>query len=317
MSREGVEARIDDYDPAPFHSERIGEFEGYDLVRHRDRVYGVPQELGPVDLNVEEERTGDGVACGATVEEVIGPTAPRAARSRSSSSAGCRCSSGSATVARTRSSPHTEEPPPGYRFVRTGRVALDGGPYLPGRLGRAWDALYSFGLSLWVFVDTARRHGTLRTLRTLYLFLSLVAALARKVGFMPALRFAHSRNFRSQVLAPPHAELTFVTSVPYTYGQNPWVIEVEDPTTLFYPFLRNGETVGVDLAAPRRTSLWSRRCWKRTTAAASSRTCARPRRCYRRSSERGHCAGRCRTRRWACRCRRSARSTRTTAGRST
>jgi glycosyltransferase involved in cell wall biosynthesis len=30
--------------------------------------------------------------------------------------------------------------------------------------------------------------------------------------------------------------------MPYTYGQNPWVLEIEDPTTLFYPHIQNGHT---------------------------------------------------------------------------
>jgi glycosyltransferase involved in cell wall biosynthesis len=28
--------------------------------------------------------------------------------------------------------------------------------------------------------------------------------------------------------------------MPYTYNQNPWIIEIEDPTTLFYPHVQNG-----------------------------------------------------------------------------
>jgi glycosyltransferase involved in cell wall biosynthesis len=34
----------------------------------------------------------------------------------------------------------------------------------------------------------------------------------------------------------------FLPSMPYTYGQNPWMVEIEDPTTLFYPFIPNGAT---------------------------------------------------------------------------
>jgi glycosyltransferase involved in cell wall biosynthesis len=36
--------------------------------------------------------------------------------------------------------------------------------------------------------------------------------------------------------------------MPYTYGQNPWVIEIEDPTTLFYPLIENGRTSELDIA---------------------------------------------------------------------
>ncbi len=44
---------------------------------------------------------------------------------------------------------------------------------------------------------------------------------------------------------PRKAELV-CQRVPYMYGQNSWVIEVEDPTT-FYLFIGNGKTVGLDV----------------------------------------------------------------------
>src|SRR5262249_1962194 len=52
----------------------------------------------------------------------------------------------------------------------------------------------------------------------------------------------------SQILLGRPRGLVFLTSMPYTYGQNPWVIEIEDPTTLFYPFVHNGQTADVRLA---------------------------------------------------------------------
>jgi glycosyltransferase involved in cell wall biosynthesis len=48
-------------------------------------------------------------------------------------------------------------------------------------------------------------------------------------------------------MLPPRAELVFLTSVPYTYGRNPWLIEIEDTTSLFFPFLENGITYDYDL----------------------------------------------------------------------
>jgi glycosyltransferase involved in cell wall biosynthesis len=65
---------------------------------------------------------------------------------------------------------------------------------------------------------------------------------------IPILRFLQSRHFRSQVMVGRSQNLVFLTSMPYTYGQNPWVIEIEDPTTLFYPLHHNGETGTMRLA---------------------------------------------------------------------
>ena len=143
---------------------------------------------------------------------------------------------------------HTEAPPAGYRFVYSGSESLaEEPPFPPRKVGRALGAVC---LSLCVLLATARRHGALRTLVTLWLFARFVLALVRKTGrVLPALRFAHSRHFQSQVLAPRCAELAFYTSVPYTYGQQPWVIEVEDPITLFHPFILNGQTAELDVRA--------------------------------------------------------------------
>jgi glycosyltransferase involved in cell wall biosynthesis len=35
--------------------------------------------------------------------------------------------------------------------------------------------------------------------------------------------------------------------MPYTYGQDPWIIEIEDPTTLFYPLIQNGQTSHLEI----------------------------------------------------------------------
>jgi glycosyltransferase involved in cell wall biosynthesis len=136
---------------------------------------------------------------------------------------------------------HTADPPPGYTFTRSEVPLGEPRPSKVARvLGGAW-------LSLCVLLGTARRHGVWRTLVTLWQFARFASLLARESGrVVPALRFAHSRHFQSQVLAP-RSDLAFVTSVPYTYGQNPWVIEIEDPTTLFHPFVLNGHTATLDI----------------------------------------------------------------------
>lgn len=249
ISREGLEVCIDGFDPTPYLSEPVGEFEGHDLVRHGGRVFGVPRSLGPVDLNVAEERGQDGVICGDTVDQVTERISAALAAQPVEFLGWLPVFKRFGNCGSHPQFGHTEEPPPGYKFVRTQQVVYDDGPPPPEtrrqRLRRVVTGLF---LSLWVFVSTAQRYGVVRSLRTLVVFLRLFVGIARKTGrVLPALRFAHSRNFQSQVLAPRGADLAFVTSVPYTYGQNPWVIEVEDATTLFYPFVENGRTAGLDV----------------------------------------------------------------------
>jgi len=45
-----------------------------------------------------------------------------------------------------------------------------------------------------------------------------------------------------------HRGLVFLPSVPYTYGQDSWIVEIEDPTTLFYPLIHNGHTCGWNIS---------------------------------------------------------------------
>lgn len=133
--------------------------------------------------------------------------------------------------------------PPGYTFAHTARAEP---PPAPPKVLRAIGALF---LSFWMIVATALRFGLLRTLRTLVRFAGFVVEQWRSTGNLRAsVRFAHSRNLESQVQAPRNG-LAFLTSVPYTVGQAPWVIEIEDPTTLFFPFVENGRTSNLDVRA--------------------------------------------------------------------
>jgi glycosyltransferase involved in cell wall biosynthesis len=76
----------------------------------------------------------------------------------------------------------------------------------------------------------------LRLMRRCYSFGARIPAI---------LVFLMTRGFLSQLLVPK-GRLLYLPSVPYTYGQQPWIIEIEDPTTLFYPFLLNGHTAAAD-----------------------------------------------------------------------
>src|SRR5262249_6500902 len=66
--------------------------------------------------------------------------------------------------------------------------------------------------------------------------------LGRGAKPVPTLRFLRSRHYQSQLMLPRRPRLVFLTSVPYTFGQHPWVIEIEDCISLFFPFVGNGQT---------------------------------------------------------------------------
>jgi len=84
--------------------------------------------------------------------------------------------------------------------------------------------------------------------RVFCVLLRLFFRLLRR-GCKPAaiLRFLQSRHLESQLLLGERRELAFLTSMPYTFGQRPWVIEIEDPTTLFYPLIQNGNTCNLEI----------------------------------------------------------------------
>lgn len=95
---------------------------------------------------------------------------------------------------------HIHNPPPGYEFVTAGHV---------------------------------RGNNYTRILKSI---LSLCRdSLANGSTFKDLSRFIRSRSLRAQMLLPD-IKLAFLPSTPFILGQAPWVIEIEDTTTLFAPF---------------------------------------------------------------------------------
>ena len=98
---------------------------------------------------------------------------------------------------------HICYPPPGYEFVDGRTPSIEAGRRV----------LKSIGELSW----TAVKNG------------STLPALAK---------FIRSRSVRAQVGVPLDVSLAFLPSMPFFLGQVPWVIEIEDTTTLFVPFAK-------------------------------------------------------------------------------
>ncbi|MBF0344430.1 MAG: glycosyltransferase [Nitrospirae bacterium] len=75
------------------------------------------------------------------------------------------------------------------------------------------------------------------------------ASLIRGAKLKPIVEFLRNRGIRSQLMVPLSSNLVFLPSVPFTYGQTPWVMEVEDTTSMFFPALHNGRTADLDITA--------------------------------------------------------------------
>jgi hypothetical protein len=60
--------------------------------------------------------------------------------------------------------------------------------------------------------------------------------------------FADSRDAESQAqLAAAEADLALPHSMPFVYGQRPWISHIEELMTLFAPFLWHGKTANADV----------------------------------------------------------------------
>jgi glycosyltransferase involved in cell wall biosynthesis len=255
-TKEEMEARIDEFDAGPYLPEIEGHYQGYDLVRYRGACHGVPRGAGFVDLNLEEDCRHAGVISGRTRQEVeerirgLGEAVPV------EFAGWLPVFERAGNCGKHPQFTHTTAPPPGYRFTYSAPPKkYRRSPWQKGVLWlrkRCGQALRAVGLTLRPLLGIFRGKSggsPLARLRVLAavmrLFVKLLWGGAR---LLPVLRFLRTRHYQSQVLLGNYRGLVFLTSMPYTYGQNPWVIEIEDPTTLFHPLIHNGHTFDLNLA---------------------------------------------------------------------
>ncbi|MBF0538360.1 MAG: glycosyltransferase family 4 protein [Nitrospirae bacterium] len=124
---------------------------------------------------------------------------------------------------------HLESSPDGYKFVYSRPQTND------KQLG-ILDLLLIRLVKLW------------RMLMLIVPVLTLFfASLIRGARLRPIVEFISNRGIRSQLMMPRKSRLVFLPSVPFTYGQTPWVMEVEDTTSMFFPSLHNGRTKDLDI----------------------------------------------------------------------
>jgi hypothetical protein len=230
---------------------------GYDLVRHRGVLYGVPHGAGDIDLDVPEERQRVGVPTGGTAEEIERRFQAAAAARPVEFTGWLPIYRFAGNCGQHPQFGHIEDPPEGYRFTRSSpplrRKML---PFYKTRLGRMVTVLALAGKAfvmatrpLFAFFRSGRQVSMQARLRVVVAMLRLFFLLLRKGVKVPAiLRFLQSRHLQSQLLLAPNKGLVFFTSMPFTFGQNPWIIEIEDPTTLFFPLLHNGQSYEEDVA---------------------------------------------------------------------
>ncbi|VTR93790.1 Uncharacterized protein OS=Lachnospiraceae bacterium A2 GN=C810_00240 PE=4 SV=1: Glyco_trans_1_4 [Gemmata massiliana] len=255
-----VERLVDGWDEHAERTETLRQVADYDIVRHRGAFFAVPRSAGSVDLDVPGDRQRVGVISGTSAEE-LEKTVQRIAASTPVEFAGwLPIFSVSGNCGAHPQFKHTGNPPEGYRFTRSAPPAekprpLQSNHGLRARCVRVGQKLAKATRSAWFAVRSAfnfvrpQRGVTIATRVAVFVaFVRLLVTLLWR-GCKPGavLNFLQTRHLQSQLLLG-RQDLVFLTSMPYTFGQNDWVIEIEDPTTLFYPLVQNGHTCGLSLA---------------------------------------------------------------------
>ena len=127
---------------------------------------------------------------------------------------------------------HTNVPPAGYAFRQSAPPLRQAEDAL-GAEQAGWKSLAG---------QAARRCQVALAMARLF-----AGCLSDGAGPRETIDFLRTRSRASQLLLPKRNDLVFLTSVPFTFGQDPWVIEIEDVASLLYPYVENGRTADIQV----------------------------------------------------------------------
>jgi glycosyltransferase involved in cell wall biosynthesis len=254
-TQKDLESLIDKSDLTTFRPEPLGKFENFELFRFSGRIYAIPENLPTLDLSWPEDREREGVLSAETLEAIRDRIRAYRAAVPVEFAGWLPIFKKFGDCGTHPQFAHVNNPPAGYRFVQSVPSAKNPRPQggyrwfnpliwvavLFRSLAALLRPLHAVLINCWLF-------GPVRCFLVLCTFLRLYWQFIQLgAGIRQAFQFLRSRHFRSQLLLPSNSELVFLTSVPYTYGQKPWIIEIEDTTSLFFPFIENGTTYVGDL----------------------------------------------------------------------
>jgi glycosyltransferase involved in cell wall biosynthesis len=206
----------------------IGSYKDYNLVGYRGVFYGIPRELGAWDLEKKEKRESSAIFSSkllpkvkASIDSALGLIQIEYAGWLPVFKKFGRCGSHPQFS-------HIDNPPKGYRFIQSRWIFRK---WL-GPVNRLFEASLFFCRSVYVSVFLIKLART---------------CLSAGISWADFQKFYKTRDFSSQALLPISQKPVFLPSVPFTFGQRPWYIEIEDVTTLFYPYIHNGKTQDLTL----------------------------------------------------------------------
>src|SRR5262249_36394471 len=239
-TRAEVEALIDRFDPAPYEPQVVDKYDGYDLVRKGPEVYAVPEAAGPLNLNFEDEWRRADALRGKSADELQERIRDRRETKGIEFAGWLPIIESTGNAGQHPQFGHVGTPPPGYHFTCSAPPRRPRRSLWDKTIGRVFGGISAVtrkvaGLGRMVLSMFGRGPpvGPRARLRVLWAMFRLYRRLRRAgAPLRPTLRFLKSRHLTSQLLLGKHRGPVFLPSLPYTYGQNPWVVEVEDPTTL-------------------------------------------------------------------------------------
>lgn len=256
-SLEEIQTLIDGFDESSVVPQIVGSVEDYHLIRLGQKLYGVPQAAPPGDLQLADDRARMGAIPVANKEELREVIRSVKASVPVEFAGWLPVYAISGNCGQHPQFKHTNEPPPGYRFTCSAPPPAKHAPResriirpISRLIGKVFGAFIMMFRLLIAFVRP-RRGVTIRARVRVFAAMMRLSFRLWWNGckLLPILRFLSSRHLNSQLLAGDQRGLVFLTSMPYTYGQNPWVIEIEDPTTLFFPMVQNGHTHDLQITA--------------------------------------------------------------------
>mgnify|MGYP001605656260 FL=1 len=229
VERESVVAGLP-FDPLANCTDFLYACKGYNVIRYNNKYYAAPQSIGAVDFSDEKQISHPEIICSVDRKELdrrieklaVATTIEYAGWLASFKKFGnCGCHP---------QFMHVDLPPDGYRFTFS----------LPRE-----DFLKDEGN----FKKRLRKRITLWVRKTqiiIAVFKFIVSALSKGARISPIIEFLKSRDKDVQLLLKRKQNLVFLPSVPYTLNQHPWLIEIEDSISMFFPFFHNGNTVSAD-----------------------------------------------------------------------
>ena len=221
-----LEKLIDHAEPSVYIPRLLEEFIGYNLVAYGGRIYAIPRVIGKVDLTQEIQRNNP-LILSAEDKQILKEKIDILNKSISVEYAGWLPSFQEfGNCGNHPQFAHINTPPLGYRFTYSK-------PH-PNKLS------LKRRLQQQIVFLVRRISIVIAGLK----FIKLAWSKGAKLRYI--LYFFKTRDFKSQLLLPRKQNLVFLTSVPYTFGQHPWTIELEDSISFLFPFFHNGQTALVN-----------------------------------------------------------------------